>query len=62
VTRRLEKNAQILEKVAKTDPKSQIAKKAFTPKLNLKVQNNYIKPLLKPKIAATNSTLKLLFR
>jgi hypothetical protein len=56
------KIAQILEKVAKTVLKSLIAKKAFTPKLNLKVQNNYIKPLLKPKIAATNSTLKLLFR
>jgi hypothetical protein len=42
------KNTQILEKVAKTVPKSKIAK-TFTSKLTLKVKNIYIKPLLKPK-------------
>jgi hypothetical protein len=46
--KKIGKNAQILEKVAKTVTKPKIAKISTT-KLNLKVQNIYIKQLLKPK-------------
>ncbi len=42
------KNCPSFEKVAKTVAKPEIAK-ISTPKLYLKVQNIYIKPLLKPK-------------
>jgi hypothetical protein len=45
-----------LENVAKTVAKPKIAKR-FTSKLNLRVQNIYIKPLLKPK----NTCNKLYF-
>jgi hypothetical protein len=48
VTRRLGKNAQNLEKVAKTVAKPKLLKKS-TLKLNLKVQSIFIKPLLKTK-------------
>ncbi len=50
-----EKIAQILEKIAKKVAKPKISK-ISTPKLNLKVHNNYIKPLWKPK----NTCSKLL--
>jgi hypothetical protein len=46
-TRRLEKIAQILEKVAKTVAKPKNAKISPS-KVNLKVLNIYNKPLLKP--------------
>jgi len=44
VTKRLGKNDQILEKVAKKVAKPKIAKMS-TLKLNLKVQNIYVQPL-----------------
>jgi hypothetical protein len=47
VTRRLGKIAQILEKVAKTVAKPKMAKISSS-KVNLRVQNIYINPLLKP--------------
>jgi hypothetical protein len=43
-----QKSPKFLEKVAKTVTKPKIAN-IPTPKLNLKVQNIYVKPLLNPK-------------
>ncbi len=48
VTRRLEKNRQIFQRIAQKVTKSKKAK-IFTTKFNLKVQNIYIKPIFKPK-------------
>jgi hypothetical protein len=48
------KIAQILGKVAKTGVKTKITK-ISTSKLNLKVQNIYIEPLLKPKNTCNKS-------
>jgi hypothetical protein len=47
VTRRLEKNLPILKKIAQKSCRVKKAKISAT-KLNLKAQNIYIKPLLKP--------------
>jgi hypothetical protein len=44
----IRKNAQYLDKVAKTVGKTKKAK-ISTSKLNFKVQNIYIKPILKPE-------------
>jgi hypothetical protein len=47
VTRRLEKNCQIFQRIAQKSS-SQKKPKISTTKLNLKTQNIYIKPHLKP--------------
>jgi hypothetical protein len=55
----IRKITQFYKQVAKTVVKPKNAK-ISTSKLNLKVCNNYIKPLLKPKLSTTYRVLKLL--
>jgi hypothetical protein len=55
----MEKIAQIFEKVAKIVAKPKIAYVSY---VIHKVQNVYIKPLMKPKIPTTNSTLQLFIK